>query len=168
VVIENTTDASVDGVPARAFHAVVWDGDPAAADDDDIAQAIYNVAGAGSVAYGDTTGTATKADGTSTSVDFTRVEVIDIYVDVDVESAVGVAIADVKAAVLGAVPERVGASVIINKVAAAVFSVPDVDDWDFVQIGTAPSPSGTVDIPISSTQIARLDSSDIVVTGDAS
>lgn len=167
-VLENVTDVPVAGIPARGHHVIVWDGDPAAADDNDIAQAIYDSASTGSVGVGATTGTATKADGTTKVVPFTRVTVVDIYVDVDVESVKGVSIAAVKAAVLAAVPSRVGASVIFNKIAAAVFAVPGVDDWNFVEIGLAPSPSGTVDISLTSTQIARLDSSDIVVTGDAS
>lgn len=167
-VNENTTDGVVGGLAAHSFQVVVWDGDPGAADDDELAQAIQDTRPAGIAMNGAVTGTAVKADGEPVTIQFDRVTPVPIYIDVDIQSASGVAIADVKAAVAAAMPTQIGGDVIFNKIAAAVFNVDGVDDWDFVQIGTAPSPSGTVDIAISATQIATLDLSDVVVTGDAS
>jgi uncharacterized phage protein gp47/JayE len=110
-----------------------------------------------------------KADSTTTTVSFERATAVPIYVDVDVVSSVGVSAADVKAAVVAAMSDRlVGADVVIKKIEAAVLALDGVDDLDFVQIGTAPSPSGTANISISSTQIATFSTSNIVVTGDAS
>lgn len=168
LVEENTTDLTVGGLPPHSFRAVVWDGDPAAAVDDEIAQAIHGTRPAGISAVGTESGTATATDGSLVAVAFERATAVDIYIDVDIVSEGGVSIDDVKAAILAAAPTRLGEDVIINRIAAAVFSVPGVDDFDFVQIGTAPSPSGTVNISITNTQIALFDSANIVVTGDAS
>jgi uncharacterized phage protein gp47/JayE len=168
LVEENTTDAATGGLSPHSFRVVVWDGDPAAADEDEIAQAIHDTRPAGIPAVGSTGGSATTADGQVVNVAFERATAVDIYVDVDIVSETGVSIADVKAAILAAAPTRLGEDVIFNRISAAVFSVDGVDDFDFVQIGTAPSPSGTANIAISNTQIALFDSANIVVTGDAS
>jgi uncharacterized phage protein gp47/JayE len=169
-VLENTTDAvDSDGLPAHSFRAVIWDGSPAAADDDEIAQAIHDTRPAGIASSGSSSGNATTTDGQVVSVSFARATAVPIYIDVDVVSASGVSIADVRAAIIAAVDSLgVGDDVIFNRIAAAVFSVDGVDDFDFVQIGTAPAPSGTANISISNTQIATFNSADITVTGDAS
>jgi uncharacterized phage protein gp47/JayE len=168
-VEENATDSTVGSLTPHSFRAVIWDGSPAAADDDAIAQAIYDTKPAGIASIGTASGTAVKADSTTTTVSFERATAVPIYVDVDVVSSVGVSAADVKAAVVAAMSDRlVGADVVIKKIEAAVLALDGVDDLDFVQIGTAPSPSGTANISISSTQIATVSTSNIVVTGDAS
>jgi uncharacterized phage protein gp47/JayE len=166
-VYENTDDVVVDGIPAHSIRAVVWDGSPPAANNAAIAQALYNNRAAGVRAFGALTGNAVSSDGQVVPVAFDRATVVQVYVDVDIVSAVGVSIADVKAAVLAAMPTAVGGDVVYNRIAAAVFAVPGVDNFDFVEIGTAPAPSGTANISIGSAQIAVLSSGNIVVTGDA-
>jgi hypothetical protein len=164
---ENTTDASVGTLTPHSIRVVVWDGSPGAADDDDIAQAIHDTRPAGIAVVGALSGTAVKADGSTTTVAFDRAEAVSVYVDVEIVSAVGVSIADVREAILAAMPEDVGSDVIYNRIAAAAFNVEGVDDVTFTEIGIAPSPSGTSNISISATQIALLSSEDITVTGDA-
>jgi uncharacterized phage protein gp47/JayE len=169
LVEENTTDATVGALSPHSFRVVVWDGDPGAADDDEIAQAIHDTRPAGIPALGGESGTATKADGTTTNVAFERATAVPIFVDVEVVSAVGVAAEDVQNAILEAVATLgVGDDVIYYKILSAVFAVDGVDDVTFVQTGIAASPSGTANISIDSDEIATFDASDIVVTGDAS
>ena len=168
LVEENTTDATVGGLPAHSFRAVVWDGSPAAAADDDIAQAIADTQPAGIRAHGDVTGTAVLADGQTVSVLFARATAVPIYIDIDVVSAEGASAAAIKTAVLAALDgAKVGGDVVLNKILGAAMAVDGVDDLDFVQIGTSPSPSGTANLSISATQIATFSASNIVVTGDA-
>lgn len=169
LVEENTTDATVGALSPHSFRAVVWDGDPAAADDDEIAQAIHDTRPAGIPSLGSESGTATKADGTTTMVAFERATPVPIYIDVDIVSAAGVAIADVKDAILAEMSDLgVGDDVKINRILASVFTVDGVEDTDFVQIGITASPSGTANISIGTTEIATFDAADITVTGDAS
>jgi hypothetical protein len=88
-------------------------------------------------------------------------------VEVEIESAVGVAIADVKAAILAAMPTLVGGDVVYNRLSGAVFQVEGVDDFASFTVGTAPSPVGTSNVTITDAQIATLDASNIDVSGDA-
>jgi uncharacterized phage protein gp47/JayE len=146
---------------------VVWDGDPGAVADNDIAQVILDTAPAGIALVGDETGVATRTDGSTTTVKFARADVVDIYVSAQIISASGVLSADVKAAIADAMPTLIGGDVRYNKLTAAVF-IDGVDDFVFFRIGTAPSPVGTTNISIGNTQIAQLDLSNIVLTGDVS
>ncbi len=169
LVEENTTDGTLGGLPPHSFRVVVWDGSPAAADDDEIAQAISDTKPAGIKAFGTITGTAVLADGQTASVLFARATAVPIYIDIDVVSAEGASAAAIIAAVLAAMDgAKVGGDVIIKKILGAAMAVDGVDDLDFVQIGTSPSPSGTVNLSISATQIATFSASNIVITGDAS
>lgn len=166
LVEENTTDATVGALPPHSFRVVVWDGDPGAADDDEIAQAIHNTRPAGIAAVGAESGTAVQTDGATVTIAFERAVGVDIYIDVGVVSELGVSGDAVTAAILAAAPTRLGEDVIVNRIGAAAFSVAGVDDTDFVEVGTAPSPAGTSNISITNTQIALFDSSRITVTGD--
>jgi uncharacterized phage protein gp47/JayE len=167
LVEENTTDSTVGALTPHSLRVVVWDGDPGAAVANDIAQAIYLSAPAGIARIGDETGTATRTDGSTTTVAFARADVVDIYVSADIVSSLGVAAADVKAAIQAAMPTLIGGDVVYNRISAAVF-IEGVDDFTALTIGTAPSPVGTSNIAISSTQFAQLDNSNIVLTGDVS
>lgn len=169
LVEENTNDYAVGALSPHSFRAVIWDGDPAAADDDELAQAIHDTRPAGIPSLGAESGTATKADGTTTTVAFERATAVPIYIDVDVVSTAGVAIADVKAAILAEMSDLgVGDDVKINRILASVFTVDGVDDTDFVEIGVAATPSGTSNLTILSHEIATFSESNITITGDAS
>lgn len=166
-VDENTTDVyDANGLPPHSFRAVVWDGSPAAALDNDIAQAIYGSRPAGIASVGSYSGNTTTADGRVVAVAFERAAVQQIYVSVQIASTLGVAAADVKTAILAAMPTDVGADVVYARIAGSVFNVKGVDDYVFVHIGTSPSPSGTSNISISTSQIAILQAANITVTGD--
>lgn len=165
LVEENTTDATVGNLTPHSFRAVVWDGSPAAASNDAIAQAIHNTRPAGIPALGSLSGTAVKSDGTTTMVAFARATEVPIYVSANITSAVGVASADVKAAIAAAMPTLVGGDVVYHKLAGSVF-IAGVDDYASFTIGIAPASVGTISLVIISTQIATLDLTHIVLTGD--
>jgi uncharacterized phage protein gp47/JayE len=167
LVEENTTDATVGALPPHSYRVVVWDGDPGLVPDDDIAQVILATGPAGIPAIGDIDGNAVRADGTVVTRSFARAEVVDVYISANITSAVGVSADDVKASLAAAMPSAVGGDVVYNRMSAAVF-IEGVDDFASFTIGTAPSPVGVVSISISNTQIAQLDLSHIVLTGDVS
>lgn len=167
LVEENVLDTTVGDLTPHSIRVVVWDGDPGAVADDDIAQAIFGTAPAGIVLIGSESGIATRSDGSTTTRAFERAEVVDIYVSADIESETGVSSDAVKAAIVAAMPALIGGDVKYNKISAAVF-IDGVDDFTSLTIGTAPSPVGTSNIAVGNTQIAQCDLSNIVLTGDVS
>ncbi len=167
LVEENTTDATVGVLTPHSLRVVVWDGDPGAVPDDDIAQVIFESGPAGIVTIGTEVGTAVRSDGSTATRNFERATVLDIYVSADISSTVGVAADDVKAAIQAAMPSLIGGDVIFNKVLAATF-IDGVDDVPTLTIGTAPSPVGTSNVAVANTEIAQIDLANIILTGDVS
>lgn len=168
-VEENIEDYTVSSLPPHSLRVVVWDGDPGAADDDEIAQAIHDSGrSAGIRAVGDEEGTALNSQGYEVTVNFQRVTVIDVYVSANVTSAVGVSSDDVKAAIATEMPTLVGGDVVYKRLVGGPFEVTGVDDLASFTIGTAPAPVGTSNIVIAADEIARLQLSNIVLTGDVS
>ena len=165
-VEENTTDEASGGLPAHSFRAIIWDGSPAAADDDEIAQAIYNNSPAGMGAQGSDSGTATTSAGTPQTVPFQRAGVVDVYFSVNIVSAAGVRADDVKEAILARMPNQMGENVLYKVMTSSVFSVAGVDTWATFTMGLTASPTATDDVSVAATQIALSDSSKITVTGD--
>jgi uncharacterized phage protein gp47/JayE len=161
-VFENTT-SSVDaqGTPPHSIRVVVWDGSPGAASDDEIATAIWTRSATYSA--GSETGTATDENLGDVTVNFNRATVVDYVVAVAIESESGVAADDVKAALVAADPYTVGLGVVLKKLAAAVFTVPGVDDY-----GTFTIDGAEDDLAEDQLTIYRLTTANITVTGDAS
>ncbi len=163
-VFENITAETDDqGVPAHSLHAVVWDGSPAGANDDEIAQAIWDRSG--TYSFGTESGTAQDENLGAVAVNFDRATIQDITVEIDITSASGVAAEDVEDALLAAMPNEVGAAIVPNKLFAAVFDVEGVDDFD----EDAAELDGAQDtLPADQLIIYRLLRANITVTGDAS
>lgn len=79
-LVENDTSGTVDGVPAHAFKPTIVGGD-----DDDLAQAIFDVKPCGIECYGTTdSGIATRIDDTLKTINFNRPTDVPIYIDVTV------------------------------------------------------------------------------------
>lgn len=158
----NTTDAN--GILPHGLRAVVWDGSPAAADDDEIAQVIYDFGPEGILPQGAEAGTARdRESGLPVTVNFDRAVTSSLTIAVDIESETGVAAADVKAAILAEVPGKVGKGIVYNRMSGAVFDVEGVDNWATFTIN-----GGTVDLPAVQNLIYLLDDGNITVTGDVS
>lgn len=159
--VTNVTDAN--GIPPHGIRATIWDGSPAAADNDEIAQVIWDLKAEGILADGTETGTAQDEVLGPTTVAFERATPVSITVDVEIESTDGVSIDDVKAAIIAAMPTRVGEGVKFNRLAGAVFDVAGVDDWATFEID-----GDALDLPALQSTVYLLDSTDISVTGDVS
>lgn len=163
-VFENVTNATDgNGIPAHGFRAVVWDGSPAQADDDEIAQVIWDHKAEGIVSDGGESGIAQDDVLGPVTVNFERATADSPPIIVAIESSTGVAIADVEDAIIAAMPTRVGEALVYNRIAAAVFKVPGVDNWTSLTID-----GGTADLPATVGTIYLADASSIVVTGDVS
>lgn len=162
-VFDNRTNAiDSNGILPHGLRAVVWDGDPAAADDDEIAQVIYDFGPEGILPQGTESGTARDPEsGLPVTVNFDRAATSNLAIVVDIESETGVSADDVKAAILASMPGKVGKGVIFNRLSGAVFEVDGVDDWATFTIN-----GGTADQPAVQNLIYLLDEGDISVTGD--
>lgn len=76
-----TMSTDADGRPAKSFEAVIWDGSPAGAADDAIAQAIWDAKPAGISSHGvGSSGTAEDETGAARTVSFTRATKLRVYV----------------------------------------------------------------------------------------
>jgi uncharacterized phage protein gp47/JayE len=160
-VFENVTNAvDANGVEPHAIRAVIWDGSPGLAVDNDIAQAIWDRSG--TFSQGSVSATATDETLGDVEVNFDRATASAVTVAVNIESAAGVAKADVIAAIQAAMPVRVGQEVTYHKLTSAVFRVPGVDDWVSFTVN-----GGIADLPAVQTTIYLLDSSGVTVSGDA-
>jgi uncharacterized phage protein gp47/JayE len=163
-VFENTTSTTDgDGIPPHAIRAVVWDGSPAQADDDAIAQIIFDHKAEGIVSDGGESGVAQDDVLGPVTVAFERATNSVATIAVAIESAAGVAITDVEDAIIAAMPQLVGEALVYNKIAAAVFKVPGVDDWTTLTIN-----AGTADLPATVGTIYTATAASITVTGDVS
>lgn len=159
---ENTLPFFAGGLPPNSFRIIVWDGETPAADDDEIAQMIFDSKSGGIQSNGDASGTATDA-GEEHTVNFQRAGVVPIYVAVTVEG--DVAEADVKAAIVAAGNEgrQIGDDVLYRKITCAAFIDGVTNAPDFT-IGLSTSPTTEDDIAIPSSQIAVFDTARIEVT----
>jgi uncharacterized phage protein gp47/JayE len=160
-VFENWTDATDDqGLPAKSFEVVLF-GDTA--DDDAIAQAIWNSKPGGIQPYGTTgdSGTATDANGDPHTMPFSRATEVPIYLEFDITKRDGYA--SLETTVAEAMDAALGTGV-------------DVEFYDVllstqglgalvraVRMGTSVSPTTDDTIEIGNRQIARFDTSRIVV-----
>ncbi len=161
-VFENVTGATDgDGIPAHAFRAVIWDGAVPAADDDEIADAIWQHKPEGIVSDGGESGTAQDEILGPVTVNFERATAVTATFNVVIESAVGVAVEDVEAAIIAAMPTRVGQALVYNRIAASIFKVPGVDDWSTLTIN-----AGTADLPAVVGTVYITSVSEITVSGD--
>jgi len=167
-VFENTsllTDS--DGLPGKSFEVVVFDGAVPAADDDEIAQAIWESKPAGILSYGQTNGVATDTEGVEHTLGFTRVEVLDVWLEfdltVDALSYAGDAAVAAAVAAFGDANLTNGGDVILSRLCTAIFGVGGVLDIVATRAGFAVSPVGTINLAVGARQIADLDTARIVV-----
>jgi len=161
---ENKTDAvDGDGLPPHSFEIVVQGGV-----DDAIAQAIWDSGAGGIKTHGSDSGTAIDEKGDSQTINFTRPTVVDIYIDVEVtvdgDYPAG-GDTDIKEALAawGQADLGTGDDVIWSQVFAQPFDVSGVIDVTLIETGIAPAPAGTANIPITSRQVANIDTADITV-----
>ncbi len=161
-VVENDTSATVDGIPAGAIRVVVWDGSGLAASNADIAAAIYNAKGDGTPTYGSTTQTTLDPWGALKYMHFDRATHTDIYITLTVTGSTNAAL--VQAALLAAHVETIDNDVLYAALSSAAFRLPSVTNVTLLKLGTAPAPTGVVDIAIGADEVGVLDASRIAVT----
>ncbi len=161
IVVENDSLVEVDGIPAKSFETVVQGGD-----EQDIAEAIFDVKAAGITAFGTINKTVSDSQGIDHNIGFSRPIDIDIYIDVTVTENTAGTITDteVKNALL-AYGDTLGIGDDVVVYPDMVASLVDLAINDVVlKVGIAPAPTLDNNIIIAVDEIAQLDSSRIAVT----
>lgn len=159
-----------DGVPAKSFHVILWDGVGMEADNDAVAQAIWNSHPSGIYSYGSVSGTAVDSVGIEHTILFDRAAAVPVYFTLTTtldDSASSDYRTQVKAAIASYANStfNLGVDVIALAIRSQALSVTGVLDVPTFTLGTAPSPVGTSNIAISSLQIATVDTANILVDG---
>jgi hypothetical protein len=158
-----------DGRPGKSFEAVVWDGDPSAADDDELAQAIYDSKPAGILSHGvGSSGTAVTETGADFTILFTRATKLRVYVDVEVVLAPNTA-PGWETLVRDSVSAR-GAQYSVGETAyASQLICAIIDDVGVVTavtsltLGIAPAPTGS-SVVADYNEIIRIDTGDVTAS----
>lgn len=163
IVLENKGDAAdANGLPPHSFEVILDDGDPAAADDDDIAQAIFDHGDpAGIYANGTESGTATDEELVDHEVRFTRVERLDVYIDYTVTTN-GLFPTNghdlIKAAIVAAGNAyRPGDTAVALYLRSQAFTIAGVTDVPSFTLGYTASPVGTANLPATYRQRNTFD-----------
>jgi uncharacterized phage protein gp47/JayE len=161
-VFENRTGSiDANGVPGHSIRCVIWDGSPAVAKDNDIAQVIWDRSA--TFSYGTESGIALDENLGEVAVSFDRATAEDITCAIAIQSEKGASEDDIKAALVAAMPGIVGKGITLEKLAAGALAVANVDGYASFTIN-----GGSADLPATQNVIYRLALSDVTVTGDAS
>jgi uncharacterized phage protein gp47/JayE len=164
VFVNNDDTTNVDGMPPHSVEALVRGGA-----DQDILDALFAAVAGGIQTIGTTTGTVVDSQGTPQTVKFSRPVEILIYVDIhvtyDAELWPSNGADLIKAAIVafGAL-QSTGKDAVSFSIGAQALKVDGVFDVPVCNIGTAPSPSTSTTISISTRQLAVFDTGRISVT----
>lgn len=149
------------GVPGHSIEVLVWDGIAQVADDDTIAQTIWDAKPGGSGTFGSASGTAVDRNGKPQIVRFTRPTQREVGVEVEVsvvrgfagEAEIQEAAADAIDAIPPGAPDTEG-EVKWSSILRAILSVPGVVSVDVIAIGFAGQPAGS---PFTNLTLGRRD-----------
>ncbi len=167
VVFENDSDVSANGMVPHSVRVVIWDGNPAGADDADVADAIYESKAAGIDLNGAVTSDVEDTMGFPHTMRFDRAveKVLEINVEVTTEDEPVDWQAQIKSVLMDYVTDNmsIGDDAIIKKLEGVVTDfdwVIDLTDFEIFWTGDSP---GTINLTVNDDEMATLDSSDVVV-----
>lgn len=165
--LENKTNATdANGLPSHSFEILVWD-NGGAADDDEIAQAIWDKTGSSIGSFGTSSGTAVDAAGNNHTVKFSRLTEKAVHVEIDLTKIAATYIGD--AAVALAVETWAAGfftqdqDVIESKIAGIASTQTGVQDVTEVRLGFSASPTGTANLAIGIREIATIDDANVTI-----
>ena len=141
---------------------MVNDGDPNNADDDAIAQAIYDSKCQGVVTLGAQSGTAINELGEEITQRFDRVAILAGHARVTVTTIDGVSAAGIKQAIQDSQPTVSGQDVIWSKLFGSITKVAGVEDTTELLIGID-APTQEENIPVTDLQQVEFAGGDIEV-----
>jgi uncharacterized phage protein gp47/JayE len=163
-VFTNRSDIAINGIPPHSHRVVIYDGDDEDATNNSVAQAIFDSQADGIRSFGTLQGTATADDGTTSIEFFDRAETTELYLNIEVESAIGVSESAVKAAASAFVAGLFGERVVIKQMERAILEEVDgVDDILELKLDVVFPPVGTVNLTADADQRFNLDTANINV-----
>jgi len=165
-VFENFTDAvDAQGLPPKSFRVVIFD--DAGADDNAIAQAIWESKPGGIQPIGVETATAIDKNGTPHTMKFfSRAAAVPIWIEFDLTARDGyVGATDFKLSVATTLDATMGTGVGVGFYDVLLATEGLGAKVTAVRIGIAPSPTTDDEIPIGNLEISRYDTSRILVNG---
>lgn len=151
-VLENTADTTdlTTGLPGHSIGVIVDDGDTPSVANNDIAQAIFDSRAAGIASSGDTTGTATDANGDTHTESFSRATLRPVYIDLALTTTDAFPVDGqtlVKEAIVAAGADYgISDLVIALHLRAAALSVAGVIDVPTFNLDFTPSPVATANL----------------------
>lgn len=169
VVLENDTDVTDgNGLPPHSFQVITVGGV-----DEDIGDAIWLKKPAGILSFGNTTVQIIDSQGIPHNISFSRPTEVDIYVTVTLntfaeypangDDLIKQAIVDyANGELVAGRGFSLGDDVVYTRLYTPINSVQGHEITD-LRIGTSPSPTGTVNIPIATTEISNFLVVNIVV-----
>ena len=163
-IIENTTSATVDGVPANSFLVVVEGGTPA-----EVSQVIYDNKPQGITSYGSIVTVVNDSKGYPHNIGISRPTPIDISVTTSITNLPGASVDSatlVKAAIVDYVNDmNISEDVYWSYFFSAILAVVPNIKINSLQIKfTVGGTFGTTDLVITPQQRARTDASKVVVS----
>lgn len=162
---QNTTSATVGSRPPKSVEAVVWDGVATAADDDELAQGVWDEVAAGIEPYGTSSGTAVDAAGAERTVAFSRASQLRTYVDATLVLSTGTLLASVEDEIVAAIVERgaeyaVGETVYASQLSCVLQGLAFVEAVASLTVGSSPSPTGS-SLAVAESEIATIATADV-------
>lgn len=128
VVFTNRKSEPEDGIPAHSHRVVIYDGDPAQANDDAVAQAIFSEQTDGIRSWGEIAGNTTDANGRADLEYFDRATTRQLAAEIHIESASGVDVTGIKEAMSDYVTGIIGGRLVLSKLQSLVLDQDGVDD----------------------------------------
>lgn len=162
-VLENDTDETVDGMPPHSFEALVRNGD-----EDAIAAAILAAKAAGIRSHGTTIVAVTDEQGEDHEIRFTRPTGRNLYITMQlaVDAATYVGDDAIKDALVdyGDLNQAVGSDVVFTRLIRVLMEQGGVEDVPELFIGFTASPTYSLNLDVTSRQLAVYDTSRIIIT----
>lgn len=156
----------INGLPAKSFEMVVWDGTGTEADDDEIAQAIWESRAGGIESFGNTNGIATDTENIEHTMYFSRATQRDVWIELDIETNEdygGDSLLE-EAIVSEATTVQIpGVDVIVALYSKVAMQQPGVTNVFQVRVGFSASPTLTADLSIGVRERAEFDTSRVEI-----
>ena len=168
-VLENTSNTHANGLPPHSFAVVFDDGDTPTADDDAVAQAIYDKRPAGIGSEGTDGGTAIDpVDESLHDEKHTRVTRREVYIVLELETSSSFpfdGLQKVREAIVAIGDEyQSGETVVRQRLITACFTVPGVVDVPTFTLGFLVDPIGTDNLEVGTYERATFDTSRVDVS----
>lgn len=168
--VEGVLDvAGTEDLEDHTFNIVIWDGVGEDAEDNEVAQKIWESKPAGIESTGSESGTAVDEQGEDRAINFDRASQVPIYFEVDLtinpDTYPGDGDTQVKQAMVDYANENytIGSDVVPSALYGSIHAISGVISIDEIRLEVIPSPSLTVPISVSNTQIAIVTAANIDV-----